>query len=290
MTSQSAKLHPTEIAATLREVTVTYDGYQTRALSRVAVEIRRGEVTGVLGAKGAGISTLLKVLAGRLRVTEGSVRIFGRSPQGRVKARVGFLPGKPDANRAPGFVDRLLGRKKESPSGARGVARLAQAILGNRDLLVLDDPFADLNPGEVVEAKELIRDQVARGKTVVLGSDVLMDITDVCDRFVILHEGKVQAVGTLSELLAGTGAIRFLPAVLPKAMVERTLAVLRSEILSSSNSATAMRTTPIAEKASLSKQEKPGAASSSVAAQSTDLIDHEKLEGLMKPPDGSAKK
>jgi ABC-type multidrug transport system ATPase subunit len=167
------------------------------------------------------------------------------------------------------------------------VARLAQAILGNRDFLVLNDPFADLNPGEIVEAKELIRDQVARGKTVVLSSEALMDITDVCNRFVILHEGKVQAVGTLSELLAGTGAIRFLPAVLPKDMVERVLTVLRKEILSSGDSLPATEPTSSGEKIQpLPKSEKPGAAFPSKTAKphSDDSIDHEKLEGLMKPP------
>jgi ABC-type multidrug transport system ATPase subunit len=293
MTSATSKLKPTEIAAALRDVTVTYDGYQTRALSRVEVEIRRGEVTGVVGAKGAGTSTLLKVLAGRLRATEGAVKIFGRSPLGGIKARVGFLPGKPDANHPSGFVDRLLGRKKEAPSGARGVARLAQAILGNRDLLVLDDPFADLTPTEFVEAKELIRDQVTRGKTVVLGSSALMDITDVCNRFVILHEGRVQAVGTLSELLAGAGAIRFLPAVLPNEMVERVLDVLREEILSLSNSRSATQPPSIAEKVQpLPKNEKLTTPSRSESAKANpdDSIDHEKLEGLSKPASGTTKK
>ena len=174
------------------------------------MEFRRGEVTGVLGTKGAGKSTVLKILAGQLAPTEGTAKVFGRSPRHGSKARVGYLPGKVDPTRPAGFVDRLLGRKKSPPAG-RGVARLAQAMLGNRDLLVLDDPFADLEPAEMAEAKALIRDMVARGKTVILSSDALMDVKDLCERLVILHEGKVQAIGTLAELLAGGGAIRFLP-------------------------------------------------------------------------------
>jgi ABC-type multidrug transport system ATPase subunit len=279
MPSLNPKVNPAEIAATLRDVTLTYDGYKTRALGKVEVDFRRGEITAVLGSKGAGKSTLLQVLAGRLGATEGAVKVFGRSPRGGVKARIGFLPGKADANQSAGFVDRLLGRKKEKPFVARGVARLAQAMVGNRDLVVLDDPFADLNPAEIAEAKALIRDLVARGKTVVLGSDALMDIADICHRLVVLHEGRVQAVGTLAELLAGPGAIRFLPAVLPKEMVERALAVLRSEILSSSNPAGEPRTVAAPEKINPSpKQENPAASSPD------DAIDHEKLEGLMKPP------
>jgi len=290
MPSQNSNANPAEIAAAVRDVTVTYDGYQTRALNHAQVDFRRGEITAVLGGKGAGKSTLLKVLAGRLSATEGAVKVFGRSIGGGVKARVGYLPGKPDAKRAAGFVDRLLGRKKESAS-ARSVARLAQAVVGNRDLLVLDDAFADLTPAEIVEGKGLIRDLVARGKTVVVGSDALMDIADFCNRFVILHEGRVQAVGTLPELLASAAAIRFLPPVLPKEMVERVLKVLRNEILSSANSVVA-QPVPIAEKIqSLPKQEKPGASlpSKSEKSKPHDSIDHEKLQGLMKSPGARTK-
>lgn len=292
MTSLKLKVNPAEIAATLRDVTVTYDGYKTRALSHVEADFRRGEITAVLGEKGAGKSTLLKVLAGRLSATEGSVKVFGRSPGG-VKGRIGYLPGKVDANQSAGFVDRLLGRKKSSPAAARGVGRLAQAFVGNRDLLALDDPFTDLNPAEVTEAKTLIRDLVSRGKTVVLGCDALMEVADICNRFVVLHEGRVQAVGTLAELLAGAGAIRFLPAVLPNEMVERVLAVLRKEILSSSNAVVAPQPVPAPEKIHPSpKHEKPAATSSAEPAKSEpeDSIDHEKLAGLMKPPGSASKK
>ena len=285
MTTVHPKLNPAEVAATLRDVTVTYDGYKTRALNHADADFHRGEVTAVLGEKGAGKSTLLRILAGHLNATEGTVKVFGRSPRASIKARIGFLPGKADTNRPPGFVDRLLGKRKESSAGKRGVARLAQAMVGNRDLVVLDDPFADLNPAEIAEAKALIRDLVARGKTVVLGSDALMNVADICNRFVVLHEGRVQAVGSLSELLAGAGAIRFLPAVLPREMVERVLTVLRGEILSA--------TVPVAEKVHAApKHEKPTSASPSKPAkpESDDSIDHEKLEGLMKPPGSSPKK
>jgi ABC-2 type transport system ATP-binding protein len=286
MTSAKPKVNPSEIAATLRAVTVTYDGYQTRALNRVDVDFCAGEVTAVLGAKSAGKSTLLKILAGRLSATEGSVKVFGRSPRGGAKARIGYLPGKADANRPPGFVDRLLGKKRESNPGVRGVARLTQAILGNRDLVVLDDPFVDLSTSEISEAKALIRDLVARGKTVVFSSDALMDIKDICHRMVVLHEGRIQAVGTLPELLAGGNAIRFLPAVLPDEMVERVLAVLREEVLSTTHSVTPLR--PDTEKTVESvepspKLEKP-MAEPPKKSQPDDPIDHEKLEGLVKPP------
>ncbi len=286
MTSAKPKVNPSEIAATVRAVTVTYDGYQTRALNRVDVDFHRGEVTAVLGAKNAGKSTLLKILSGRLGATEGSVKVFGRSPRGGAKARIGYLPGKADANRPPGFVDRLLGKKRESNSGARGVARLTQAILGNRDLVVLDDPFADLSMAEISEAKALIRDLVARGKTVVFSSNALMDVKDICHRMVVLDEGRVQAVGTLPELLAGGSAIRFLPAVLPEEMVERVLAVLREEVLSTTDSVTALSpsTKKTIESVEPSSKIETPVAEAPKKSQPDDSIDHEKLEGLVKPP------
>jgi ABC-2 type transport system ATP-binding protein len=280
MTSPKPKVSPSEIVAVLRDVTVTYDGYQTRALSHVDLDFSRGLVTGVLGVKGAGKSTALKVLAGRLGPAEGKVKVFGHSPRGIAKSRVGYLPGKADLNRPPSFVDRLFGRKGESTSAARGVARLAQAMLGNRDLLVLDDPFADLEPAELAEAKALIRDMVARGKTVVLSSDSLMEVKDLCDRLVILHEGKVQAAGTLAELLVGGSAIRFLPAVLPKKIVERVLGVLREEILASGPAITktaAANANPILT--TVTQQPK---VSGSVETKADDSIDHGKLEELTK--------
>jgi ABC-type multidrug transport system ATPase subunit len=288
-----------EIIATLRDVTVTYDGYLTRALTRVNLDFRRGEIIGVLGAKGAGKSSVLKILAGRLRPTEGAARVLGRSAGGgAAKARVGYLPGKVDSGRPVGFLRRLVrGKKEVSPTG-RGVGRLTQAFLGNRDLLILDDPFADLEPADVAEAKAMIRDAVARGKTLVLSSDSLMEVKDICERLVILDEGKVQATGTLAELLSGGGAIRFLPAVLPNEMVERVLKVLREEISGGAPAQVAaaeMKTTSAsrgkgkgADAGSnqlLTSLTKPKE-SSPVAVpdpKSTDPIDHGKLEELMKP-------
>jgi ABC-2 type transport system ATP-binding protein len=293
MTNAKHKVNPGEVVAVMRDVTVTYDGYLTRALNRVNLEFQRGEITAVLGAKGAGKSTALKVLAGRLGATEGTVKIFGRSPR-TAKARVGYLPGKVDANRPAGFVERLMGRKKEPPADGRGVARMTQAILGNRDLLVLDDPFAGLEPVELTEAKAFIHDLVARGKTVILSSDSLMDIKDMCERLVILHEGKVQATGTLPELLASSGAIRFLPAVLPNEIVERVLRVLREELFASSpeNKSPNPSSEKVSEKeitverrdAVLTQLGRPKGSVALPPAKADDAIDHEKLHGLTKPP------
>ncbi|HEY2082086.1 MAG TPA: ATP-binding cassette domain-containing protein, partial [Verrucomicrobiae bacterium] len=260
----------------------------------------RREVVGVLGARGAGKSTILKILAGRLRPTEGNVKVFGRSPRGAAKARVGYLPGKADSERPAGFFVRLFKRKKETSSLDRGVGRLAKAALGNRDLLVLDDPFEGLSPAELAEAKALIQDWVARGKTVVLSGESLLEIKELCQRFVIVHEGKVQATGALTELLEAGGAIRFLPAILPREIVERVLGVLRGEIVGKSVPAQKAASVPEAKAPSGSPEKEAAAVphaerlltpltkpvESVPPAPSTpkteDPIDHGKLDELTK--------
>jgi ABC-2 type transport system ATP-binding protein len=298
---QAASSRPREIVATMRDVTMTYDGYQTRALTRVNLDFRRGEVVGVLGGEGAGKSTVLKILAGRLAPSEGVVKVFGRSPRRGSRGRVGYLPGKIDASRPPGLFRRLFGGKKEPSSAGRGVARLAQAILGNRDFLVLDDPFEGLEPAEMSEAKALVRDLAARGKTVILSSGSLMDVRELCQNIVIFHEGKVQAAGALAELLGAGGAIRFLPAVLPRQIVERVLTMLREEILGEPVPARTAAPTPEASGASSAPPQKTAAivphtdrllttltkpaksaAPAPDAPQTSDPIDHGKLEELTK--------
>jgi len=265
------KPDPGEIIASLRDVTVTYDGYRTRSLSHVNADFRRGEIAAVLGPRGAGKSTLLKILAGRIAPAEGTAKVFGRSSRsGSSKARVGYLPGKIDSNQSPGFFARFFAAKENSPPSARGVARLTQAILGNRDLIILDDPFDGLSPVEIAEAKSLVRELAARGKTVILSSDALMDVKELCQRMVVLHEGRVQAAGTLAELLSGGGAVRFLPAVLPQPMVERVLKVMREEI--------AAEPAPVMESAA--PVSPAVSAGGGPVSKPDDSIDHARLEEL----------
>src|SRR6516162_5866616 len=155
---------PGEIIATVRDVTMTFDGYLTRALARIDMDVRRGEVLGIVGARGAGKSTLLRILAGRQRPTEGAVKVFGRSPRGSTKARIGYVPGKAESDKPPGFLGRLFGGRKESPGGAG----LTQAVMGGRDLVILDEPFADLGVTEKKELKTLVRELAGSGKTVII--------------------------------------------------------------------------------------------------------------------------
>lgn len=286
-----------EIIATVRDVTVTFDGYMSRALARVDLEVRRGEVLGILGARGAGKSTLLRLLAGRLRPTEGKVKVFGRSPRrGSTKARIGYVPGEADADRPAGFFSRLLGRKKEAQTVPRGGSGLTQAVMGGRDLVILDEPFAEMGPTEKSELKTLIRELARGGKTVVITGETLVDTKDVADRLLVIHEGRILAVGSLQELVNAPGAIRFLATVVPPDVDRQIAKILQREISAKAAPAPAVpkteerpmeqkpveASTPDEHLAKLT-QGVEGSAPVEPKPKEENSIDHDKLEELTKP-------
>jgi ABC-2 type transport system ATP-binding protein len=107
---------------------------------------------------------------------------------------------------------------------------LAQALINDPDLVILDEPTAGLDPIGCREVKELIVALARRGKTVILSSHLLSDVEDVCDRVVIYYGGKIQAMGTLKELLARPDTLRITTPVLPRETLERVLEVIRHDI------------------------------------------------------------
>jgi ABC-2 type transport system ATP-binding protein len=233
------KLEP---VAVVRGVTQTFDDWLTRALAEVSFEVYRGEIFGLVGPRASGKSTMLRILGGRLRPTQGKVKVFGRSPRRRaVRARIGYLPGKINPQRRPGYVRwlellaRWVTRTRNGADGNASEAKrrradLIQALLGNHDLVVLDEPFSDLDPASHVEVNTLIRTLAGSGKTVIFSSASLADAKDICDRIAMLFGGALQAIGHLDELLATTDAIRFTGPVLPPATAERVLKQIREEL------------------------------------------------------------
>jgi ABC-type multidrug transport system ATPase subunit len=277
------KVNPGEIVAALRDVTVTFDGYATRALSRVNLEVRRGEILGVLGPKGAGKSTLLKVLAGKLRPTEGKVKLFGGSARGN-RSRVGYLAEVSDSTRPSGFFGRLFFKRSVPLQVPRAALRLTQAVVGNRDLLVLDEPFAGLSNAEKAEVETMVRELAARGKTVIISGDLLPDIRNSCGRFAMLFEGKLQATGTLAELLAGETAVRLFPAVMGRDAVDRLLKVLKEEILGESVAVVAADSPKSAANASLAPTALVSPSDTETRSPAVDdSVDHKRLESLTRP-------
>jgi ABC-2 type transport system ATP-binding protein len=107
---------------------------------------------------------------------------------------------------------------------------LAQALINDPDLVILDEPTAGLDPIGCREVKDLIIALARRGKTVILSSHLLSDVEDVCDRVVIYYGGKIQAAGTLKELLAEPDTLRITTPVLPRETLERVLEIIRKDV------------------------------------------------------------
>ena len=235
---------------------------KARAVDGVDFEVRRGEVFGLLGPNGSGKSTTIKLLLGLLHPTKGVIEVFGRSPRDvKSKARIGYLPEESylyrylDSRETLQFFGNLFTLSKEERtrrseqllemvglSGVRtravgeyskGMQRrigLAQALINDPDLVILDEPTAGLDPIGCREVKDLILALARRGKTVILSSHLLSDVEDVCDRVVIYYGGKIQAQGTLKELLATPDAVRITMPALPRETMARVLEILRRDV------------------------------------------------------------
>jgi ABC-2 type transport system ATP-binding protein len=255
-----------EVVVSVRGLTKVFKDFwgrpKARAVDNVDFEVRRGEVFGLLGPNGSGKSTTVKMLLGLLNPSKGHIEVFGRSPRHvPTKARIGYLPeesylyrylnsretldffgnlfhiSKADRNnRSDQLLDMVgLGQTRTRAVGefSKGMQRrigLAQALINDPDLVILDEPTAGLDPIGCREIKDLIIALAQRGKTVILSSHLLSDVEDVCDRVVIYYGGKVQALGTLQELLAKPDTLRITTPVLPRATMERVLEIIRKDI------------------------------------------------------------
>jgi ABC-2 type transport system ATP-binding protein len=207
---------------------------KVRAVDQLDLEIRRGEVFGLLGPNGSGKSTTIKLLLGLLFPTSGTIRILGRTPRDvRVKARIGFLPEETylypylNAEETLEFFGRLSripraerhrrvealvdmvglapARRRPLREYSKGMARrigLAQALINDPELLLLDEPTTGLDPIGAREVKDLILELKKRGKTVLLCSHLLAHAEDVCDRIGIMYAGRLWVVGDVRDLLA----------------------------------------------------------------------------------------
>jgi ABC-2 type transport system ATP-binding protein len=207
------------------------------AVSGLDLDVLSGEVYGLLGPNGSGKSTTLKTILGLLFPTRGTVRLLGRPPTDvATKARVGYLPEEScfypflDGRETLEFYGAVCGldrstRKARARSllemfGLEGAAArpvgeyskgmqrrigLAQALIHDPDLLILDEPTVGLDPSGTRAMKDLILELRAGGRTVLLSSHLLADVEDVCDRVGILYGGRKVAEGAVGELLRVAG-------------------------------------------------------------------------------------
>jgi ABC-2 type transport system ATP-binding protein len=257
-----------EVVVSVRGLTKVFKDFwnrpKARAVDGVDFEVRKGEIFGLLGPNGSGKSTTIKLLLGLLNPTKGHIEVFGHSPRHvQTKARLGYLPeesylyrylnsretldffgnlfhlNKADRdNRAEQLLEMVgLGKTQTRAVGefSKGMQRrigLAQALINDPDLVILDEPTAGLDPIGCREVKDLIVALARRGKTVILSSHLLSDVEDVCDRVVIYYGGKIQAAGTLKDLLATPDTLRITTPVLPRETLEKVLEIIRRDISS----------------------------------------------------------
>jgi len=206
---------------------------KVRALKALDLEVRQGEIFGLLGPNGSGKTTTIKLLLGLLFPTAGEALIFGRHATDVTKnERIGYLPEESylyrflNAEETLDFYGRLFDipkavrrqrifeliesvgltrdRKRQLKEYSKGMVRrigLAQALINDPELILLDEPTSGLDPIGTREMKDLILKLRDDGKTVVMCSHLLADVQDVCDRIAILYQGELKELGRVDSLL-----------------------------------------------------------------------------------------
>ncbi len=237
-TGVDESINPADAAVYTRDLTKVYTDFwgrpKVRALEGLDLTIHRGEVFGLLGPNGSGKSTTIKLLLGLIFPTKGEALVMGKKcGSTEVNARIGFLPEesylyrflngeetlhfygrlfkiprKDLKKRVPLLLDTVgldnKARKRKLREYSKGMARrigLAQALINDPDLILLDEPTTGLDPIGTREMKDLIVSLKNQGKTVILCSHLLADVQDVCDRITILFRGKRQTLGHVKDLL-----------------------------------------------------------------------------------------
>jgi ABC-2 type transport system ATP-binding protein len=206
---------------------------KVRALKGLDLEIKQGEIFGLLGPNGSGKTTTIKLLLGLLFPTEGQALVFGKDATDVSKNhRIGYLPEESylyrflNADETLDFYGRLFdiphkelkdridnlismvglqkARKRQLKEYSKGMTRrigLAQALINEPELILLDEPTSGLDPIGTREMKDLIIKLKNDGKTVLMCSHLLADVQDVCDRIAILHQGELKELGRVDALL-----------------------------------------------------------------------------------------
>ncbi len=235
-----------DIAIKTENLTKAYRSFWRRkkilALDKLNIDIKKGEIFGLLGPNGSGKTTTLKLLLGLILPTEGRAFVLGKTTNDvAVKNRIGFLPEEScfyrflNADEILDFygqlfrisrkerkarIDRLVeqvglgfARKRPLRQYSKGMLRrigIAQALINDPDLIILDEPTSGLDPIGTRETKDIILALKEQGKTVLLCSHLLSDVQDICDRVAILDKGKLQISGTIDELLSSKDVVEIL--------------------------------------------------------------------------------
>jgi ABC-2 type transport system ATP-binding protein len=231
------------------------------AVDDLNLKVQQNEVFGLLGPNGSGKTTTIKMLLGLLHPTKGHALVLGgQGSDPKINARIGFLPEESylyrflNARETLDFYGRLFGlapdvRKMRieallemvglmavarRPVGtySKGMARrigLAQALINDPDLLILDEPTTGLDPIGTRQIKDLIVKLAERGKTILLCSHLLADVEDVCNRIAILYGGRVQAEGHVADLLQKADKRQIVTGAISDQAIGKVQQILREE-------------------------------------------------------------
>ena len=227
-----------EVIVETRNLTKTYKDFWGRskvhALKALDLNVRRGEIFGLLGPNGSGKSTTIKLLLGLLFPTSGEALVFGKDAADVSKnERIGYLPEESylykflNAEETLDFYGRLFNmsaarrksrirdlinlidldwaKRRQLKEYSKGMTRrigLAQALINDPELIVLDEPTTGLDPICTRDMKDLIVRLRDQGKTILMCSHLLADVQDVCDRIAILHQGELKELGAVDSLLS----------------------------------------------------------------------------------------
>lgn len=231
------------------------------AVDDLNLQVRQNEVFGLLGPNGSGKTTTIKMLLGLLYPTKGKALVLGGDgTDPKINARIGFLPEESylykylNARETLDFYGRLFSLPAELRkmrvealldmvglkavanrsvgTYSKGMARrigLAQALINDPELLILDEPTTGLDPIGTRQIKDLILKLAQRGKTILLCSHLLADVEDVCDRIAILYGGKIQTQGQVKELLQQTNKIQITADAISDATVKKIEQLIEDE-------------------------------------------------------------
>ena len=231
------------------------------AVDDLNLQVRQNEVFGLLGPNGSGKTTTIKMLLGLLHPTKGKALVLGGDgTDPRINSRIGFLPEESylykylNARETLDFYGRIFGlpaqlRKmrvealldmvglkavanRSVGTYSKGMARrigLAQALINDPELLILDEPTTGLDPIGTRQIKDLILKLAQRGKTVLLCSHLLADVEDVCDRIAILYGGKIQTQGQVRDLLQQSHKIQITTDAISDTTVKKIEQLIKDE-------------------------------------------------------------
>jgi ABC-2 type transport system ATP-binding protein len=219
-------------ALSLKGVSMKYGDFT--ALSGVSLEISSGEIFGFLGPNGAGKTTTIKLLAGLMEPSEGTIEVYGipmAIEPSRAKELIGYIPDRPflydklTADEYVAFVAGLWGMDKATACskvtsyfekfridtvrtkliegyshGMKQKLVMSAALVHDPQLLIVDEPTVGLDPASVLVMKDLYRSMAERGTAIFLSTHSLAVAENVCDRIAILNKGKMIALGTMAQL------------------------------------------------------------------------------------------